>query len=110
MLQKAIDAYSKALEIAPDNANVLTDMGVMYRRLKQPEKAIEAFDKAAKVDPSHEMCILNKGVVLLHDLNDMDGAVKAWEDLAIINPSAKGPGGQPIKVFIEQIKSMQQKK
>ena len=30
MHQKALDAYSKALEIEPDNAQVLTDMGVMY--------------------------------------------------------------------------------
>ncbi len=105
MFQKAVDAYQKATEIDPNNANVLTDMGVMYRRLKQPEKALEAFDKAASVDPSHESCRFNKGIVLMHDLNDMDGAIKTWEELIKINPLAKGPNGMPIAEFIEKLKN-----
>jgi cytochrome c-type biogenesis protein CcmH/NrfG len=105
MFQKAVDAYQKALEIEPDNASVLTDMGVMYRRLKQPEKAIEAFDKAASIDPSHEMCRFNKGIVLMHDLNDKDGAIKTWEELVKINPLAKGPNGILITEFIDKIKN-----
>ena len=31
--QKAINAYGKALELNPDNPNVLTDQGIMYRKM-----------------------------------------------------------------------------
>ena len=46
---KAIVAYEKSLELNPRNANVLTDLGIMYRRNGQPQKAIEKFDEAIVV-------------------------------------------------------------
>lgn len=98
---EAIDAYEKALAIAPDNANVLTDLGVMYRRSKQPKKALENFDKAAQVDAGHEISRFNKGIVLLHDLNDTEGAVAAWQELVKINPKAAAPNGQPVTELIK---------
>lgn len=99
---EAIKAYEKALVIAPDNANVLTDLGVMYRRSKQPEKAIESFDKAVQVDARHEIARFNKGIVLLHDLNDIPGALAAWQELVKINPNAMAPNGQPVKELIKR--------
>lgn len=101
---KAIKAYSKALELDPNDANVWTDLGVMYRRNSQPDKALEAFEKAIAVDPRHEVSRFNKGIVLLHDKNDMEGAIKAWEELVQINPSAMAPSGQPIREMIEELR------
>lgn len=101
---EAIEAYNKALALAPNNANVLTDLGVMYRRNKQPKKAIESFDRAIQVDPRHEIARFNKGIVLLHDLNDMKGAMAAWQELIDINPNAKAPNGQTVKSLIQQFK------
>jgi cytochrome c-type biogenesis protein CcmH/NrfG len=100
---KAIRAYEKSLELSPDNPNVLTDLGVMYRRNGQPGKALEAFDKAIAIAPNHEQSRFNKGIVLRYDMNDREGAVKVWEDLLRINPSAVAPNGQPLS---EAIKSM----
>jgi cytochrome c-type biogenesis protein CcmH/NrfG len=102
--EKAIDAYTKALEINPDNANVWTDMGVMYRRNGNPQEAINAFDKAIEVDPKHEISRMNKGIVLLHDLKDTDGAIKAWEGLLEINPVAMAPTGRSVDEMIQQMK------
>jgi cytochrome c-type biogenesis protein CcmH/NrfG len=101
---EAIKAYNKALALAPNNANVLTDLGVMYRRNKQPKKAIESFDRAIQVDPRHEIARFNKGIVLFHDLNDMEGAMAAWQELIDINPDAKAPNGQTVKALIQQFK------
>lgn len=103
--EKAIKAYSKSLDLAPNNANVLTDLGIMYRRAGQPQQAVEAFDKAAKIDPKQEQALFNKGVVLLGDLLDKDGAIKAWEKLLALNPAAKAPNGQSLKELVEQIKA-----
>jgi cytochrome c-type biogenesis protein CcmH/NrfG len=103
--QKAITAYNKSLALNPSNADVMTDLGIMYHRTGQPQKAIEAFDKAAKIDPRHETSLYNKGIVLMHDLNDMDGAVKAWEELLKRNPAATSPTGQPIKDLVKKLKT-----
>jgi len=101
---KAIIAYSKALELDPGNPDVLTDLGVMYRRKDQPLEAIKAFDKAIKIDPRHEASRFNKGVVLLHDLNDSEGAIRAWEELVEVNPFAKAQGNKLVLELIEKIR------
>lgn len=103
--KKAIMAYTKSLALNPNNANVMTDLGVMYRRSGQPKKAIESFEKAAKIDPKHETALFNKGIVLMHDLNDLDGAIHAWEELVKRNPAATSPTGQPVKDLVEKIKT-----
>lgn len=103
--KKAITAYQKSLALNPNNANVMTDLGVMYRRIGDSKKAIEAFDKAAKIDPKHETALFNKGIVLMHDLNDLDGAIQAWEELVKRNPAATSPTGQPIKDLVEKLKT-----
>ena len=103
--QRAIKAYTKYIELNPDNPNVWTDLGIMYRRIGQPERAIEAFSKAISIDPKHEQSRFNQGIVLMHDLDDRQGALKAWEYLLAVNPSAKTSTGQPIKQLVEGLKN-----
>lgn len=103
--EKAIQAYERALDIAPGNADVLTDLGVMYREAGQPAKALEMFDKAIAVNPEHQVARLNKGVVLLHDLNQREKAIQAWEDLLALNPGAVAPGGKPVAEFVRELKA-----
>ena len=91
--EKSIGAYRKALEINPNNANVWTDMGVMYRRNGNPQEAIK-----------HEVSRMNKGIVLLHDLQDADGAIEAWEELLEINPVAMAPTGRSVDEMVQQMK------
>jgi len=102
---KAIIAYNKALALDPRNADVWTDLGVMYRRSGQPKKTVACFDRAMKIDPRHQVSRFNKGVVLLHDLNDEAGALKSWESLLAINPDAKTPDGQPLRGLVNQLKN-----
>lgn len=102
--EKAIMAYNKALELDPGNPDVLTDLGVMYRRKGQPLEAIKAFNKAIKIDPRHEASRFNKGVVLLYDLNDSKGAIRAWKELVEVNPFARVHGNELVVELIEKIK------
>ena len=85
----AIDAYQKSLSIQPDNPHVLTDLGVMYRRSNEPEKALTAFNKAIAVQADFETAWFNKGIVYMHDLNDLPKAIEAWEQLVKVNPTAR---------------------
>jgi len=103
-IKQAITAYETALKNKPDNANVLTDLGVMYRRDNQPQKAIETFDRAQAVDPGHEVSLFNKGVVLMHDLSDLPGALGAWEKLLEHNPAARAPSGQLVLELVDRMK------
>jgi cytochrome c-type biogenesis protein CcmH/NrfG len=103
--KQAIRAYQKALDLNPYDADVWTDLGVMYRRTKQPFEALAAFNKAADIDPRHEQSRFNKGVVLMHDLEDREGAIKAWEELLAFNPSARTSSGQSIKELVESLKN-----
>ncbi len=100
---KAINAYQKSLALKPGNADVLTDMGIMYRRSGKPAEAIKALDQAIAANPRHEVSRFNKGIVLMHDMNDIAGAMKSWEELVAINPAAKSPNGQLISEFIKRL-------
>lgn len=96
---KAIDAYKRALAIEPSNTDVLTDIGIMYRRNKQPQEAIAAFDTAITIDPAHENAYLNKGIVLMYDMDRREEAIKTWNALRDINPLAMA-GNQSIDELI----------
>jgi len=102
--EKAISAYEKALALNPDNADVWTDLGVMYRKSGKFDKAIQCFDKAIGIDPRHEIARFNKGIVLMHDLNDPKGAIQAWEELLAVNPLAMAPNGQSIDEMLKKLK------
>ena len=102
--EKSIRAYRKALDLKPDNADVWTDMGVMHRKAGRPQEAVKAFDQAIAVNPKHEVSRLNKGIVLLHDLQDSAGAVLAWEGLLEINPTAMAPGGVSVDQMVQSLK------
>jgi|YNPNPStandDraft_1061719.scaffolds.fasta_scaffold15217_2 cytochrome c-type biogenesis protein CcmH/NrfG len=99
---EAIRAYEKALALKPGNPDVLTDMGTMYRALGQPEKAVELFREAHRVDPKHFNSLYNEGVVLLHDLNDVRGAARAWKEFLALVP--QGPQSERIKRILETLK------
>ncbi|WDP85899.1 MAG: tetratricopeptide repeat protein [Desulfobacter sp.] len=99
-----IDAYEKSLSLSPGNSHVLTDLGVMYRRNKAPEKAIKAFDMAIAAQPGFETPMYNKGIVFMHDLGDLSSAIKAWEALVAVNPAAKAPNGKLVSTLVRELK------
>jgi len=86
--QKAVDAYAKALALKPDDPDILTDQGVMYRQLNQFDKAIANFQKAGKINPAHVPSIFNLGIVYAGDLNKPDEAAKAWNKVIVLAPNS----------------------
>ena len=74
---ESIEAYEKALELDPNDPNVLTDQGVMFRRLGWFDKALENFNKASAIAPNHTQSVYNAYIVYRQDLNDLDGAKQA---------------------------------
>ena len=102
--KEAIEAYSRYLAVKPDNPDVRTDKGIMYRKLGEFDKAIEEFREAALSDPKHINSRYNIGLVFLHDKKDVQGAIKAWEEYLKVDPNSER--AQRIKAQIEKMKTM----
>jgi cytochrome c-type biogenesis protein CcmH/NrfG len=102
--KEAIEAYSRYLAIKPENADVRTDMAIMYRSLGDFDRAIEEFKKAAQSDPKHVNSRYNIGLVLLHDKQDIKGAIKAWEEYLKVD--TKSERATRIKNQIEKMRTM----
>ena len=102
--KEAIEAYSQYLTIKPDNPDVRTDLGIMYRSLGDFDRAIAEFRKAAESDPKHAHSRYNIGIVLLHDKEDIKGAIKAWGEYLKVDP--KSERAERIRVQIEKMETM----
>lgn len=102
--EQAIEAYTTSLKLHDGDANLYTDLGVMYRRIGKFRKAIEMFEKAISMDPAHEPSRLNKGIVQMFDLGKNNEAITTWEELLKINPNAKAANGDLVSEFIEHVK------
>ena len=100
---KAIDAYAKALALEPDDPNILTDQGVMFRRVGWFDKAIANFEKANAIDTRHQQSLYNLGVVYRYDLQDFDKTIDAWDRFIALNPT--GAGIDQIKADLDFLKS-----
>lgn len=86
----ARDWYEKSLQASPGDPNVLTDLAVVYRNLKQPQRALELLDQAIALDSGHWQALYNKVVVYQFDLHQHDDAertLRALQELKKGNPS-----------------------
>ena len=101
---EAIEAYIQYLTIKPDNPDVRTDLGIMYRSLGDFDRAVAEFRKAAGSDPKHAHSRYNIGIVLLHDKQDIKGAIRAWEDYLKVDLNSER--AQRIRAQIEKMKTM----
>lgn len=104
--KKAIDAYGKALELDPNNANVLTDQGIMFKRVGWFDRAIANFEKAQQLDPKHLQSLYNLGVIYMADLKQPAKAVKYWERYLELDPMS--PNSQQIRLMLDEAKGMGQ--
>ena len=102
--KEAIEAYSQYLAAKPDNADVRTDMGIMYRNLGNVDLALQEFQRAAQSEPKHINSRYNIGIVLLHDKQDIKGAIKAWEEYLKVDP--KSERASRVRAQMENLRKM----
>ena len=98
--QKSIQAYGKVLEIQPNNPNVLTDQGVMYRKVGWYDKALENFEKAQKLDPKHLQSLYNMGIVYAVDMKQPEKSVPIWKRYLQMDPNS--PTAMQIKSMMQE--------
>ncbi|KAL3982441.1 TPR repeat family protein [Acanthocheilonema viteae] len=63
-IKLAIDAQKKALELEPENLDVLTNMGLLHARWQNDDQAFDAFGKALSYDPTYPQSILAAGSII----------------------------------------------
>ncbi len=102
--EEAVKAYEEALRLNPSDPNVRTDMGICLRRLGRIDEAIEAFRVASSYQPDHYQSRYNLGLTLLHDKNDLQGALRVWEELLEKVPSF--PGREKLRKQVESLKGI----
>ena len=54
---QAIDVYKKALDIEPENVDVLIKLGLSYRHLEAYDTAIDFYDQALNIEPDNKIAI-----------------------------------------------------
>jgi cytochrome c-type biogenesis protein CcmH/NrfG len=85
--QRAQDLYTQYLKLRPSDADVLTDLGISYRKTKNYDQALEQFQKARKLAPDHWQSYYNEVVVLAFDLKRHDEAGQLLQELQRMQPS-----------------------
>ena len=99
----AIKAYDKALGMDGNDPDVLTDQGVMFRRVGWFGKAIENFEKANDQNPRHIQSLYNLGIVYRDDLGDSNKAKEAWSKYLEIAPA--GNDSDRIRTMIDHMEN-----
>ena len=92
MFDTAIEFYRKAVDLAPRDPNIITDLGICYEQLEQFPQALELFDRAQSIDPNHWQSLYNIAVVSIYGLVDLDRAAGALARLGEVNPAAPNLG------------------
>jgi len=85
MWEQAAGYYERVAQIEP-NADMLTDLGVCYRGLRQFDKAIETFARANEQDPTHWQSLYNTVIVAGFDTDRIEIARQALASMEAIEP------------------------
>jgi len=85
--EKAIDDYSRVLEIDPTYVETYDNRGVAYCNLNQWEKAIDDFSKAIKIDSNFLRAYYNRGIAY-GKIGPMDKSIADYSRLIEIYPKS----------------------
>ena len=84
--QDGLEAYMEALEICPENPELLTVIGLLYLKLGNNNKAFEFFGNSLTFDPKNAKTILAAGSII-QDNQDMDVALVKYRVAATQTPN-----------------------
>jgi tetratricopeptide (TPR) repeat protein len=82
---EAIVTYRKALEVLPDDAVVLTNLGLAYTDAGDFGAAIDVLRRSVSIKPNQPLTLVNLGIAL-ESTGDVAGAAAAYERAIAIDP------------------------
>ncbi|XP_055920603.1 Bardet-Biedl syndrome 4 protein homolog [Eupeodes corollae] len=77
---KAIEILEMSLQIAPENTEVLTEIGVLYLKINETEKAYEKLLEVTNIDSNSSKGLLAFGAIL-QSRNDVEGALGKYNQI-----------------------------
>ncbi|RMF35185.1 MAG: tetratricopeptide repeat protein [Chloroflexi bacterium] len=83
--EEALIELEKALELAPEDADVHANLGVAYVNLGRTEEAIAEWQEAIRLNPDHYLAHYNLGVAY-DDLGRTEEAIAEWKEAIRANP------------------------
>jgi tetratricopeptide (TPR) repeat protein len=85
MLDQAIEAATKSIEVKPDMAQSHILLGFLYLEAQEPDSALQQFSKALEISPSSKESKTGFGAALVMK-GEFDEAIKILESAAVANP------------------------
>ena len=82
----SITDYSKAIESAPDSADVYYNRGAAYDEMGEYGKAIVDYSKAIELDPNHTLAYYNRGCAY-GEIGAYDKAIADYNKVIELNPN-----------------------
>jgi len=85
--EKAVDCFTRIIELDAKNYRAWYNLGISYFRLKQTKKSLEAYEQALKINPEYEYVFYNIGLVYEILNEDYESAAKYYEKALRLNES-----------------------
>ncbi len=86
-LQEALDAFSRANVLCPNDAGILSNMGHVFHRMRNYEAAIQHFRRATRLDPTHASSWMNLATTLFQMDRQDDEYREALQRVAELEPN-----------------------
>lgn len=84
--EQAVEAYEKALELNPQAAGVLVNLGTIYYRLRQFPESEKRYQEAIAADPGYPLAEFNLGN-LCDEQGRVDEALEHYRRALALNPN-----------------------
>ena len=84
-IDRAIEAYSRALELNPRDAEAYNNRGIAYHRKREVDQAIEDYSKVMELNPGLAIAYNNRGVAH-NSKGKVDGAIEDYNIAIGLNP------------------------
>ena len=85
-LDKADEAYRKAISLDPNSYDAHNDLGIAYAKNNQIGKALEEFNKAMAIRPTYARPHSNVGIIYAR-MNRMDKAIEEFSKSIELDPA-----------------------
>ena len=80
-LQKAINYYTKAVNLFPGHYGAWYNLGNLYVVYEDYYSAVDAYEKAFEYNPKMIVARMNYGIVSAEKLGDFDGAIDQYDEI-----------------------------
>jgi Flp pilus assembly protein TadD len=99
--QRARELYERYLKLRPQDADVMTDLGICLRALGDFPGALALFAEAQRIQPGHWQSRFNEVIVKAFDLRDLPAA-----EAALLELERTAPQNPDVARLAEEVRKM----